>query len=240
MAVEISVKQFELYAKKYNKRGLNRGFYSVAQSAHEYVKSTPLSATSDYVLEVSIDKELVDDFQKYLKRKKYKVLGANNYYHIGKMVERYNAHEKAYASLKEQMTAISKDYDLMKKNKDKYTEIPNDDVKFYFVPYNDECSTLSQFVEEEKGNIVRWCKKNDVTVIMNIVPYCDKARGFLGFNFLDDETEEPVDFIANIQIGLNPNDVMSVYTAALLLSGVGKTEEDLAVMKCQIFAEEAK
>lgn len=242
MAIEINLKQFESNAKKYNKRGLNRGFYSIAQSAQEYVKSTPLAATSDYVLEVSIDKGSADDFQKYLKRKKYKVLGAKNYHHIGKMVEKYNAYEKSYSSLKEKIEAISKDYELMKKSKDKYSEMPNDDVKFYFLPYNDDVTNLSQFVEAEKNNIVKWCKKNDITIIMNIVPYCNMARGFLGFNFLDDQAEGEVvvDFLANIQVGVNMNDRMSVYAAALLLSGVGQTESDLATMNCQIIAEEAE
>ena len=236
MATEISVKQFENTAKKFNKRGLNRSFSSMAQTPYEYVSTTPLAATSEYVLEVSIDKEYVEDFQKFLKRKKYSVLGATNYYHIGKMVENYNMHQKVFSSLAEKMEAISKDYELMKKSKDKYTEIGNDDVKFYFLPYNEDCETIYDFVQNEQKSILKWCKKNDITIIMNIIAYCDMVKGFLGFNFLDDQAEGEVivDFISNMRVGVNTKDRMSVYAASLLMSGIGKTEQELSFVNCHI------
>lgn len=113
MSVEINIDLFEKNAKVYNRKGLKRTYSSFIKHEGEYISQRPLGASSQYVLEVVIDKEFVVPFQKFLKRKKFQILGSKNYYHIGKMIEDYN--EKKPESLKEPMQAIIKDYEEMKK-----------------------------------------------------------------------------------------------------------------------------
>lgn len=241
MSVEINIDLFEKNAKVYNRKGLKRTYSSFIKHEGEYISQRPLGASSQYVLEVVIDKEFVVPFQKFLKRKKFQILGSKNYYHIGKMIEDYN--EKKPESLKEPMQAIIKDYEEMKKNSKEYEEVENDDAKFYFLPYNDEITCLCDFIEEEKTSLVRYCKKNDITIVMNIISYTtNMVKGFLGFNFIDAESkdEEVVDFVSNMYVAVDCSQRMSVYAAAMLLTGITANAEDLEMVHCHILADNLK
>lgn len=243
MSVEINIDLFEKNAKIYNRKGLRRTYSSFVKHEGEYISQRPLGASSQFVLEVVIDKEFVVPFQKFLKRKKFQILGSKNYYHIGKMIEDYDEKKPQQESLKASMEAIKKDYDLMKKDSADFEEIENDDAKFYFLPYNDEITCLCDFIEEEKTSFVRYCKKNDITIVMNIISYTtNMLKGFLGFNFIDAESKEEdvVDFVSNMYVAVDFSQRMSVYAASMLLTGVTSESEDLEMVNCHILADNLK
>lgn len=242
MAQEISIGLFERHAKIYNKKGLRRRYSSIPERENEYISVRPLGASSRFVLEVVMDKEYVLDFQHYLKEKGYSILGAKNHYHLGNLIQDYHAKESIYSSVKEKMEAIEKDYHLMIEDSSPFEEIENDDAKFYFLPYQGNIQNLCEFVEEEKSDILKYAKDKDITIVMNIIGYCNLIKGFLGFNFLDEESKEEkvIDYLSNIVLAIDMSQRMAVYGAALLLTGITPQEEDLELMNCHIVAENLK
>lgn len=242
MAQEITVGVFEQNAKIYNKKGLQRSYSSMSARPTEYIGLKPLGATSKFVLEVVVDKACGLEFQEYLKQKGFAILGAKNYYHIGNMLQDYHDKEALYESIKERMEAVQKDYLLMKDDTTPFDELENDDVKFYFLPYNSQIHTLCEFIEEEKNAILQYAKEKDITIILNIIGYCNMVKGFFGFNFLDADSKEEtvVDYSSNIVVNVDFSQRVGTYAAALLLTGITENAEDLELMNCHILAENLK
>lgn len=242
MAQEITVGLFERNAKIYNKKGLRRSYSSIPARAAEYIGLKPLGASSEYVLEVVIDKASGLEFQEYLKQRGFKILGAKNYFHIGNLLEDYHQKEGMYEAIKDRMEAVQKDYKLMTESPEPYEELENEDVKFYFLPYNSQIHTLCEFIEEEKNPILQYAKEKDVTIILNIVGYCNMVKGFFGFNFLDADAKEEtvVDYSSNIVVNVDFSQRVGTYAAALLLTGITANAEDLEMMNCHILAENLK
>ena len=82
MAQEISLSIFERNAKIFNRKGLRRTFSSIYTHAGEYVPVQPLSARREVVLEVTIDKNSADEYQKFLKDNGFTILGDKNYFNM--------------------------------------------------------------------------------------------------------------------------------------------------------------
>lgn len=242
MAQEITIEVFENNAKIYNKKNLRRSYASIPLHETEYIQLRPLGASSKFVLEVIIDKEYAVEYQKYLKKKGFTILGGTNYYHIENMLKDYHSNERIYGNIKDRMEEIEKDYNLMLKNNKPFVELENDDVKFYFLPYNDTIETLCDFIEASKTGISRFCKNRDITIVMNVIGYCNMIKGFFGFNFFDAESkkEESIDYSSNILINVDFSIKNSVYASALLLSGITSSKEDIELMNCHILAENLK
>ena len=242
MAQEISVELFERNAKLFNKKGLRRRYSSIPEREAEYIRQRPLGASSRYVLEVSIDKESVQDFQTFLKDKGFTILGSKNYYHLENMIKDYHLHESLYETIRDKMEALEKDCNLMKENQQPFEEIENDDAKFYFLPYNHSINSLCGFVEEMKNEVLGFCKEKDVTIVMNIIAYSNMVKGFFGFNFFDADQQGDVviDYSSNIFVSVDFSQRNSAYAAALQLSGISDNAEDLELMNCHIMAENLK
>lgn len=242
MAQEITIELFERNAKVYNKKGLRRSYSSIPDRPAEYIGMKPLGASSKFVLEVVIDKASGLEFQEYLKRKDFMILGAKNYFHIGNMLQDYHEKESLYETIKERMDAVQKDYLLMKENPEPFEELENEDVKFHFLPYNDEIKNLCDFIEEEKNSILQFAKEKDITIILNIIGYCNMVKGFFGFNFLDADAKEEtvIDYSSNIVVNVDFSQRVGTYAAALLLKGITDNAEDLELMNCHIVAENLK
>lgn len=238
MAQEISVKDFEQKAKKINKRGLNRSYSSIAKNPSEYVNGFPLGYTNEFVLEVIIDKEYVTKFQDFLKRRNYTIIGKGNSYFLGKLIEDYENKKQYFTNIVSQMEAISKDYEKLINAKSKYEKIENDDAKFYFLPYNDDVHTLCEFVEKEKESILKYALKNDITILMNIKAFSNQVKGFLGFNFLDEENEEEtITYQSSIYITADFKQAIFTYNVAAFLNAITDNEEDLELMGVHIITE---
>ena len=246
MAVEISIEAFEKNAKNFNKNGLRRNYYSLYTHAREYVTAIPLIASIKYVLQCTIDKDLVTKFIDFLKNDGFNVLGSENYFYIERLVNLYDLNKEKYKGVNpEAIEAIRKDLALMKeKNKD-YSEIENDDCVFYFLPSNDGVETLYEFIKTKKDSILKFAKDNDITIMFKILAYNNQADGFIGFNFFDaDKKDEDViiDYASRITIMANFADRNSVFAAGLLLAGIGETEEELLDrdINTHILADNAK
>lgn len=238
MAQEISIKSFEQKAKKANRRGLSRSYPSITKCVGEYINGLPLGFSDQFVLEVIIDKEFVTKFQDFLKRRNYTIVGKANSFYIGKLLEDYEKKKHYYANIESQIEAISKDYEAMLKAKSKYDNIGNDDVKFYFLPYNDKVSNLCEFVEQEKDAILKYALKNDITILMNITAFSNQIKGFLGFNFLDEDNEnDTVDFQSSIFVSVDFKQELSVYNSAAILTAITDNEDDLELMGVHILTE---
>lgn len=242
MAQEITVSTFEKNARAFNKKGIMRSFNVMNDFASEYYSKPQLGVTNKYVLEVTIDKEYASDFQKFLKRRKIAIIGDYNHYHIGCLVEDYKKYGRYYPELAKQMEAIAKDYDLMLADSKPYKEVENDDVKFFILPYNDKINTLCDFIERYKGAILEYAKKDDITIIMNLLGYSNMISGYFGFNFIDaeSESEEVIDYSSQITLTVDLKSKSSVCAAGILLSGVANNAEDIELMNCHIMAENIK
>lgn len=242
MAQEITVATFEKSARAFNKRGIMRSFNTMNDYPAEYYAKPQLGVTNKYVLEVTIDKEYAEDFQKFLKRRKIQVLGDVNYYHIGALVTDYEKNGKFYPHMAEQMEAIRKDYELMQQNAKPYKEVEDDDVKFFILPYNDKIETLCDFIERYKSAILEYANKDDITIIMNIVGYSNMIYGYFGFNFIDAESKngEVIDYSSQITLTVDMKNKSSVCAAGILLSGIANNAEDIELMNCHIFANNLK
>ena len=246
MAVELTIEAFEKNAKNFNKKGLIRQYYSIHNHAREYVNGVSIAATKKFVLEVTIDKESVVKFIDFLKNEGFRVLGSENYYYLENIMLQYNLNKANLSNVDPKaFEAIGKDLDLMKeKNKD-YKDVENDDAVFYFLPYNEGIETIFEFVKTKKDAILKFAKDNDITIMFKFLAYTNQVDGFLGFNFFDaDKPEEDViiDYASRITIMANCASRDSVFSAGLLLAGIGESAEELldSDINVHILAENAK
>lgn len=231
MAQEITVSQFERNAKQYNKKGLMRKYSDINKYFSEYVGIKPLAQTTKLVLEVTIDKTVVETLIKELRDKGFDVLGGNNYYFPKVVVDTYVQNRVFYRNVNpEAIQAIAKDVNKMIEEKKDYKEVENEDTVFYFMPYNESIDTFYEFVKTMKDYFIKFAKDNDVTIMMKVIGYTNQINGFLGFNFFDaDKGEENVvvDFAARMTVGVNFTQKESVYSAAIMLCALGDSEEEL-------------
>lgn len=238
MAQEISVKTYENKAKRLNKKGYNRSYSSIAKNASEYVNQLPLGFTDEIVLEVIIDKEFATKFIDFLKRRNYPIIGKSNSYYFGKLLSDYENKKQYFTHIADQMATMAKEYEEMLNAKSKYEKIENDDVKFYFLPYNENVSSLCEFVEKEKDSILKYAIKNDITILMNVLAFSKQVKGFIGFNFLDEDNEnDTISFQSSIYVTADFKQPISVYNAASILNAVTDNEDDLELMGVHILTE---
>jgi len=231
MAQEITISQFERNAKKYNKKGLLRKYSDINKYFSEYQGVKPLAQTTKFVIEVTVDKSVVEQLIKELNEKGFTVLGDKNYFYPNLVVETYLKNRPFYRNVDPNaIQAISKDVKKMVDEKKDYKEIENEDTVFYFLPYSDTVETFYEFVKTTKDYFVKFSKDNDITLMMKVMGYSNQLSGFLGFNFFDaDKGDENVvvEFASRMTIGVNFNDKDSVYNAGILLCGIGETEGEL-------------
>ncbi len=243
MANEITVSLFERNAKIYNRKGLRRAFSSIASHVTEYVPTEPLSARKEVVLEVTIDKNSVDAYQAFLKENGFTVLGDTNYFHLDNACKDYELKKDLFQKQKDTIAAIAKDVESMKANAKPYKEIEEEDVVFYFLPYNDVVKSLFEFIGAYKDKISEFAKKEDITIMMKIAGYCDQIDGFFGFNFYDadkGDQEVIVDYASRITVKVDFKERYSVFAAGLLLAGIGDDIEELKAMNTYIVADNLK
>lgn len=236
---EISISLFEKNLKAHNRMGLGRSYYTACDYPNEYIKGMPLGTTNKFAVRVVIDKEFVKEFQAYLKKKGFEIIGANNHYHIGNILADYYSNEKANENLKGKIEAIEKDYIELKENQEAYKLIENDDALFYFLPYNEKCETICEFVESIKTGLIKFAKNRDITIVMDLEPYCNLITGGVVFNALD-EQENQLDFYSNIVLNVDLAIPTSCYAATLLMSGITKNQFDLEALNFHILAENIK
>ncbi len=243
MAQEINLSLFERNAKIYNKKGLRRTFSSIATHTTEYVPAAPLSARKEVVLEVTIDKDSADAYQNFLKENGFVILGDTNYFHLDNACKDYEANKELFQKQKEAIEAISKDVASMKEKAQPYKEVKDEDVVFYFLPYNDVVKSLFEFIGAYKEKISEFAKKEDITIMMKIGGFCDQIDGFFGFNFFDadqGDKEVIVDYASRITIKVDFAKRYSVYNAGLLLAGIGDDIDELSAMNTYIIADNLK
>ncbi len=246
MAVEISIEAFEKNAKNFNKNGLRRDFYSIYKHVGEYVNQAPLIACNTYVFECTIDKEYGAKFIEFLKNDGFTVLGSENYYFIERMVNLYNLNKERYRGVNpEAIEAINKDLDLMKERNKEYNEIQNDDITFNFLPFKEGIDSIFEFVKVMKDKILAFAKENDITIMLKIQGYNSQCDGFIGFNFFDADNKDEeviIEYASRITIMVDFNDKNTVFSAGLLMSGIGETKEELldSDINTHILAEGAK
>ena len=243
MAQEINISLFERNAKIYNRKGLRRAFSSISTHVTEYVPTEPLSARKEVVLEVTIDKNSADAYQQFLKDNVFVILGDTNYYHLDNACKDYELKKDLFKNQKDTIAALSKDVEGMKANAKPYVEVKDEDVVFYFLPYNDVVKTLFEFIGAYKYKISEFAKKEDITVMMKIAGYCDQIDGFFGFNFYDadqGDNEVIVDYASRITVKVDFTQRYSVFAAGLLLAGIGDDVEELTAMTTHILADHLK
>ena len=228
--VEIDVPIFERNLKIFNKKGLRRTYSSVESHFTEYLIVPPLSCSKDFVIEATLDKENVLEFQNILKDKGFKILGSKNTYFVDKLIEDYNLNKKYFEDDEEKINKIKAERDAEAAKLEDYELIENDDAKFYFLPYNEGIINLYEFIKACKDDILAYSKEKDITIMLKINGFSRQIEGFFGFNFFDADQkgEVVVDFASNITIAVNFNMLPAAYAAAILLSGVATTKEDLA------------
>lgn len=228
-AVEINIPIFERNLKLYNRKGLRRSYTSVMDRYNEYLEIPPLASTPNVVLEATLDKEYYEGFKKLLEARGYTILGAANTYHMDKFLSDYEKYKSSFSSFQDKIDAVKKERDEIKSDAP-YKELENDDVRFYFLPYNDDVQTLYDFIRASRDEILDFAKSNDITIMLKVCPFCTQMDGFFGFNFFDADQkgEVVVDYAARLTVGVNFNQFVTVYQGAVLLSGIGKTKEELA------------
>lgn len=229
-AVEINIPIFERNLKIYNGKGLRRAYTSVENRYKEYLDVKPLASTTKVVLEATLDKEFVDSFQKLLSDKGFTLLGSTNTYHMENFLNEYQEHREKFKEREEQIEKVREEMESLKAKNQSYFELPNDDVKFYFLPYNDGISTLYEFIKSAKQDILDFAKKNDITIMLKVCPFTTQMEGFIGFNFYDADQkgEVIIDYAARLTVGVDFKKFVTAYQAAVLLSGIGETKEELA------------
>ena len=243
MAQEISLSLFERNAKIFNRKGLRRTFSSIYTHSNEYVPVLPLSARKEVVLEVTIDKNSVEAYQQFLKDNGFVVLGDRNFYHLENAVNDYDKNPFAYQQQKDAIDKVRSDVEVLKKDIKPYIEMKDEDVVFYFLPYNDVVKTLFEFIGAYKDKISEFAKKEDITIMMKIGGYTNQIDGFFGFNFFDadqGEKEVVVDYASKINVKVDFRDRFQVFAAGTLLAGVGDDLEELQAMNTSIIAENLK
>ncbi len=232
MAQEVSIKAFEKNAARANKNGLARSFNTMLDYTKEYVPYPPLSSTSKFMFEVTVDKDYTDGLIELIKNEGFPFYGSVNYYYTEEFVNQYKAAPNRFNVDPKMIEALSNDLVNLKKEsaENASKEAPNDDRVFYFMPYAEGISTLYEFIKAKKEVFLKFAKENDITIMMKIVGYNSQLSGFLGFNFFDaDKKDEEVviDFASRITVGVDFKNKVSVYSAALFLNGIGESEEEL-------------
>jgi hypothetical protein len=243
MAQEISLSLFERNAKIFNRKGLRRTFSSIYTHSNEYVPVVPLSARKEVVLEVTLDKNSADTYQQFLKDNGFIVLGDKNFFHLENAVKDFDQNPTPYQQQKEAIDKVRTDVDNLKKDVKPYNEVKDEDVIFYFLPYNDVVKTLFEFIGAYKDKISEFAKKEDITIMMKISGYCNQIDGFFGFNFFDadqGDKEVVVDYASKINVKVDFRDRFQVFAAGTLLAGVGDDLEELSAMNTSIIAENLK
>lgn len=240
---DITLEQFEAKARTLNKRGMQRGYLSMAKAPFEYTSSIPLGITNEIIVEAVIDKDYVKDLIKIVKGFNLEIIGGVNYYFIGKVIEDFDKNKKAIQKDRwEAYETIRKDYNLMLKNKKDYVEMENDDVKFYFKAFNDEITNVREFIYRFNDKLDKLAKKNDITIFLNFKAYSDALKGFMAFNFFDlDEKEEGKEVVVesayNAIVGVDFANPTSVYAAAVLLTSLTDEKEVFNASNFHINAE---
>ena len=243
MAQEISLSLYERNAKIFNRKGLRRTFSSIYTHSNEYVPVLPLSARKEVVLEVTLDKNSADTYQQFLKDNGFIVLGDKNFFHLENAVKYFDQNPTPYQQQKEAIDKVRTDVDNLKKDVKPYNEVKDEDVIFYFLPYNDVVKTLFEFIGAYKDKISEFAKKEDITIMMKISGFCGQIDGFFGFNFYDadqGDKEVIVDYASRITINVDFKDRYQTFNAGLLLSGIGDDLEELLAMNVHILANNLK
>lgn len=244
MSNEISIDLFERNAKSLNKKGILRDYNKILAYGSEYTKTIPLGFTNRLVLEVVVDKEYVDGLKEVFESEGYKILGGINYYFLESMVNHYHSVKIDDPKAKEGLNAIEKDYNEQKNANKPYTEKENGDVVFYIIPYKENVLTFVSFVEEMKNKVLDYATKNDITIVMNIKGFTNQINGFMGFNFMDADSEEDegveVDYASNIYVSVDFKKGSTVYMAAAYLNALALQKEDLELINVHILTDNAK
>ena len=228
---EITLSQFEARAKKLNKRGMQRGFVSMAKTPFEYTQSLPLGLTNEIIVEAIIDKDYVNDLMKIIKSFKLEIIGGVNHYFIGKVLDDFDKNKKGIPQNRwEGYEALRKDYNNMLENKTNFVEMENEDVKFYFKAFNEDITNVRELVYKLDSKLDKLAKKNDITIFFNFKAYCDALKGFMAYNFFDlDEKEEGKEVVVekayNAIVGVDFSNPISVYAASVLLTSLADEKE---------------
>ena len=234
MAEEISLELFERNLKLYNNKNLRRSYTSIENKINEYgLKAAPLSATSKFMIQVTIDKSVVEEFIELIKSKNFPMYGDTDTYYLEKSVSDYEANKGLFTQQKAAIEAISKDLVNLNMDRKPYKEIENEDCVF----------TLFEFVTAYKDEFVEFSKKHDVTIMMRISGFCNQVNGFIGFNFLDADQKDKevvVDFVIRINVNVDFNSRGNTFNAALLLKGIGENKDELIAMNTHLLADNLK
>lgn len=231
MAVELTLSAYERNLKNYNRKGLRRQFYSLYTHYLEYVPVMPIAATTKFVFEVTVDKELVNKLIELLKNEGFNVLGSENYFYFENLLQTYELNKESYSNVDPKgLEAIEKDLALLKeKNKD-YKEIENDDAVFYFMPYNEGIETLYEFIKTKKDLLLNFAKENDITIMFKVLGYAPNINGFFGFNFFDaDKPDEDVvvDFASRLTVNVDFSNRANTFASGMMLAGIGENEAEV-------------
>lgn len=228
--VEINIPIFERNLKLFNKKGLRRSYTSILSRYSEYLQIPPLAARKEYVLEATLDKEYVKEFQEILSKKGFTILGSENTYHMDNFLSDYEKYKEYFKEATVDVEAVKKERDALKKATKEFKEIENEDVKFYFLPYNEGIETLYEFVKATRDDILAYAKEKDITIMMKVIPFNQQLEGFFGFNFFDADQkgEVVVDYAARLVVAVDFNKFITAFQGAVLLSGIGETKEELA------------
>ncbi len=240
MAQEITLELFEKNAKIANKKGLRRQYSSIPLRASEYLPSIPLGVSDKLVLECTIDKEFYPNIKALLEENNFQLLGSQNYYNLKEIVDGYEANKEAYKNYDEPISAIKNDLEKILENKTEYKEIKDEDVVFYFLPFNDEINDLSQFLSKMKDKIIKLAKENDITIMFNVNGFSKQLNGFIGFNFFDaDEKNKEVivDYASGVTVGVDFSNRLNIYVAALLLTSISHNREGFNKLNLHIVGE---
>ncbi len=245
MAVDIKVEQFEKKAKLSNKRRMERSYTSIASHPEEYLTYKPMGMTEKFLLEITCDKEDVDDLQNFLVERGYKIVGAEKTFFMEREIEDFHKYKsflkpEAIEAYEEEEKKLNEFKENPKNYKAAETE---NDVMFYLYPYNDKIETLYEFILSEKDAVLEFAQKRDITILMGIAGFSKTVSGFIGFNFFDlDEAEGgkevTVDFAYNFVVNIDFDNPLNIYATALILTGLTKDREDLKDINYHIVAKE--
>lgn len=228
--IEIDIPIFERNLKLFNRKGLRRTYVSVINHKKEYMEVPPLSSSPKVVMQVTIDKEYYDEFKELLEQNDFKVFGSTFTYHLDNLISDYEANKEYFTNRAEQIENIKKEIEERKKNNEPYILKENDDVAFYFLPYNEKVDNLYEFIKVYKDVFLAFAKEKDITLMFNPQAFSNQMNGFFGFNFFDADSKEEVvvDYAARLTVYVDFNQAPTVYAAAVLLSGIGLSKEELA------------
>lgn len=240
---EISINLFEKNAKLCNKNHLLRDYVSISKHKDEYLKSIMPGIVDKVVLECSIEKKYYDGFIDILKHHDFTILGDQNDYHYKAICLDYESNPLLYKNYKESVESIKNSLLDIENKRKEYKELEHNNVLFYFLPYNNTIITLNDFINECKDEIIKYAKKNDITIMLRIKGEGNPIEGFIGFNFLDadiTDKEVVIDYICNITINVDFKNRVSVYLASMALTSISLNCEDIKGLNVHIIADNIK